>query len=89
MKDMRWDEVGEAMESAANYDEKHPQWIRAFMSPAGWEHYHQLRKEADPADETNSEIPEQAPRIQGIAGLYSSDNANPVGHTHTSQKSRQ
>ena len=36
-------ETREAVESAAHCGEQPPQWVQAFMSKAGWEHYHQLR----------------------------------------------
>ena len=39
-------EAREAMESAAQRGEPPPPWVQAFMSKAGWEHYHQLREEA-------------------------------------------
>ncbi len=39
-------EVREAVESAAQHGERPPQWAQAFMSPAGWERYHQLCEEA-------------------------------------------
>ncbi len=34
------------LESAAYCGEQPPQWVQAFMNPAGWEHYRQLRNEA-------------------------------------------
>jgi hypothetical protein len=38
-------EAREAVENAAQRGEQPPQWVQAFMSPAGWEHYHQRRVE--------------------------------------------
>jgi hypothetical protein len=55
-------EVREAVESAAHRGEQPPQWVQAFMSKAGWEHYHQLREEAGHSDQA---ITEPAPHIGG------------------------
>jgi len=38
--------VSEALESAAHCGEQPLQWVRASMSPAGWQHYRHLREEA-------------------------------------------
>src|SRR5260370_10601111 len=43
-------EATQALESAAYCGEQPPQWVQAFMSPAGWEHYRQLHNEASRAN---------------------------------------
>lgn len=55
-------EAREAMESAAQRGEQPPPWIQAFMSKAGWEHYHHLRAEASHSDQA---ITEPTPHIGG------------------------
>src|SRR6266446_9157520 len=79
-------EAREAVESAAHCGEQPPQWVQAFMSPAGWEHCHQRREEADHSDQA---ITEPAPHIGGVAGFASPDNDAPVSQTHPGQGQRQ
>jgi hypothetical protein len=79
-------EAREAMESAAQCGEYPPQWVQAFMSPAGWEHYHQLGVEADHKDRA---ITEPAPHTGGVVGFYSPDNDAPASQTHIGQGQRQ
>jgi hypothetical protein len=55
-------EAREAVESAAHGGEQPPQWVQAFMSKAGWDHYHHLRAEAG---HSNQAITESAPHIGG------------------------
>ncbi len=83
------EEAAEALESAAQRGEQPPQWVQAFMSPAGWERYHQLRQEADYPDEATTAIPEPAPPSGGVAGFYPLANDTPVSHTHPGQGQRQ
>src|SRR6266700_3108799 len=54
-------ETREAMESATHCGEQPPQWVQAFMSPAGWEQYHQMCNETGYPDEANPAIKELAP----------------------------
>jgi hypothetical protein len=79
-------EAREALESAAHCGKQPPQWVQVFMSPAGWDHYHQLREEAVHSDQA---IPEPAPHTGGVAGLYSPDNEVSACYTHTGQGQRQ
>ena len=58
-------EAREALESAARNGERPPQWVQAFMSPAGWQHYRQLREEAGYSDQAITARPEQAPHTGG------------------------
>ena len=58
-------EAREAVESAAYCGEQVPQWVQQFMSPAGWQHYRELRKEAGDPDKAPTAIPELAPRTGG------------------------
>ena len=55
-------EAREAVESAAHCGEQPPQWVQAFMSKAGWEHYHHLREEVGHSDQA---ITEPVPHIGG------------------------
>jgi hypothetical protein len=61
-------EAREAMESAARCGEQPPQWVQAFMSPAGWQHYRQLREEAGHSDQAITASP---PHIGGAVGSCS------------------
>jgi hypothetical protein len=61
-------EAREAMESAAQHGEQPPQWVQAFMSPAGWERYHQLCEEAGHCDQAITASPEPAPHTGGVDG---------------------
>jgi hypothetical protein len=79
-------EAREAMESAAQCSEQPPQWVQAFMSPAGWQHYRQLRQEAGHSDQV---ITESAPHIGGVIGFYSPDNDTPASQTHPGQEQHQ
>jgi transcription initiation factor TFIIIB Brf1 subunit/transcription initiation factor TFIIB len=76
----------QALESAAHCGEQPPQWVQVFMSPAGWEHYHQLREEAGHSDQA---LPEPAPHTGGVAGLYPLDNVASARHMHNGQGHRQ
>ena len=58
-------EAREAMESAARCGEQPPQWVQAFMSAAGWEHYLQLREEASYSEQAITAIQEPAPHTGG------------------------
>jgi hypothetical protein len=75
------EEATQALKSAAHSGEQPPQWIQAFMSPTGWEHYHQLRNGAGRA------ITGLSPHIGGVAGFSSPKNDTPVSQTHTGQES--
>jgi len=79
-------EAREAMERAAHCGEQPPPWVQAFMSPAGWDHYHQLCAEAGHSDQA---ITEPAPHISGEAGLASPDNDAPTSQMHLGQEQRQ
>jgi hypothetical protein len=76
------DEATQALESAAYCGEQPPQWVQAFMSPTGWEHYHQMCNGEAPA------IREPAPHTGGVAG-FSPNNTGLVGKTYTDQGQRQ
>jgi transcription initiation factor TFIIIB Brf1 subunit/transcription initiation factor TFIIB len=76
----------QGLESAAHCGKQPPQWVQVFMSPAGWDHYHQLREEAVHSDQA---IPEPAPYTRGVAGLYSPDNEASASHTHRGQEPHQ
>lgn len=58
-------EACEARESAARCGEQPPQWVQTFMSPAGWECYHQLREEAGDPHEAALAGPEPVPHTGG------------------------
>ncbi len=77
----------QALESAAHGGEQPPPWVQAFMSPAGWEHYRQLREEAGHSDQAIPAIPE--PCTGGVGGLYPLDNGASASHTHNGQEPRQ
>ena len=79
-------EAREAVESAVHCGEQPPQWVQAFMSKAGWEHYHQLREEAGHSDQA---ITEPVPHIGGVAGFSSPDNDTPASQTHPGQEQHQ
>ena len=74
------------MERAAPKGEPPPQWVRPFMSPAGWERYHQLLEEAGHRDQA---ITEPAPHTGGVAGCSSPNNDAPASQTHPGQGQRQ
>src|SRR5205085_1220027 len=82
-------EAREAMESAARCGEQPPPWVQAFMSPAGWKRYNQLRQEAGYCDETAPASTELAPHTGGVAGCSPSGNDTPANHMHNSQGQRQ
>jgi hypothetical protein len=71
-------EAREVMESAARCGEQPPQWVQAFMSPAGWERYHQLCEEAGHGDQAITARPEPAPHTGGLAGSCSKTSAQAV-----------
>jgi transcription initiation factor TFIIIB Brf1 subunit/transcription initiation factor TFIIB len=79
----------EALEIAAHCSEPPPQWVQAFMSPAGWEHYRHLREEAGHSDQAMPAIPEPAPYTRGVGGLYPLDTDASARHTHHGQEPRQ
>jgi hypothetical protein len=79
-------EAREAVESAAHCGEQPPPWVQAFMSKAGWEHYHQLCEEASHSDQA---ITESASHTGGGAGFASPDNDTPASQTHPGQEQRQ
>jgi len=79
-------EAREAVESAAHGGEQAPQWVQAFMSPAGWGHYHQRREEVGHSDQA---ITEPAPHIEGSVGCASPDNDAPASSPRPSQEQRQ
>jgi transcription initiation factor TFIIIB Brf1 subunit/transcription initiation factor TFIIB len=85
-------EAREAVESAAHCGEQPPQWVQAFMSPAGWEHYHHLRAEAGSSSQAFTTIMESAPHIGGGTGCASPDHDAPASQTcqtHPDQEQRQ
>jgi transcription initiation factor TFIIIB Brf1 subunit/transcription initiation factor TFIIB len=82
-------EARAALENAAHCGEQPPQWVQVFMSPAGWEQYHQLREEASQSDQAITAIPEPAPHTRGLAGLYPPGNDAPDSHVHNGQGQRQ
>jgi len=82
-------EAPAAVESAAQHGEQPPQWVQAFMSPAGWERYHQLRNEAGYSGETAPAITEPAPPTGGVAGFYAPDDDILASHTQSGQGSHQ
>lgn len=69
-------EARQAMESAARCGEQSPQWVQAFMSPAGWERYRQLCEEAGYSDQAITASPE--PPIGGVAGSCAQTAAQAV-----------
>ena len=79
-------EAREAMESVAHCGEQPPPWVQAFMSKAGWEHYHQLCVGAGHSDQA---ITEPAPHIGGVVDCSSPDNDAPASQTHPGQEQRQ
>ena len=79
-------EAREAMERAAHGGEQPPPWVQAFMSQAGWEHYHHLLEEAGHSDQA---ITESAPHIGGGTGCASPDNDAPTNSTHPGQEEQQ
>jgi hypothetical protein len=64
-------EAREAVESAAHCGEQPPPWVQAFMSKAGWEHYHQRREEAGHSDQAITASLEPALPTRGVDGYYS------------------
>ena len=64
---LRWrvGEAREAMESATRTDKQPPPWVQAFMSPARWERYQQLREEAGRSHQTIAASAEPAPHTGG------------------------
>jgi len=63
-------EARAALQSAARCSEQPPQWVQAFMSPAGWERYHQLCEEAGHGERAVTARPEPAPRTGGSWFLH-------------------
>jgi len=58
-------EARSALESAAKSGEQLPHWVQTFMSPAGWEHYQQLRKEAAHGGQSITNTQERTDHIGG------------------------
>jgi len=79
-------EAREVVESVAHCGEQPPQWVQAYMSKAGWEHYHQLREEAGHSDQA---ITEPAPHTGRVVGFASPDNDAPASSLHPGQGQRQ
>lgn len=79
-------EAREALESAAHRGEQPPQWVQAFMSPSGWEHYHQVCEEAVYSDQA---ITEPAPHARKAAGFPSPDARATASQTHPDQEQQQ
>jgi len=79
-------EAREALERAAHCDEQPPPWVQAFMSEAGWEHYHHLREEAGHSDQA---ITEPASHTGGIVDCASPDHDAPTSQTHPDQEQHQ
>lgn len=70
-------EARDAMESAARNGEQPSQWVQAFMSPAGWERYHQLCEEAGYSDQGIAAACEPT-CAGGVAGFHSKSPAQAV-----------
>ena len=73
-------EAREAMESAARDGQLPPSWVQAFMSPAGWERYHQVREEADHSDQVNHVQQETIAQTGGVVGSCSESPAQTAPH---------
>lgn len=63
-----------ALEDAARNGQLPPEWIQTVMSPAGWQHYHEVRAEAEQNEQKRTADPligrEPAPHTGGVAGFY-------------------
>ncbi len=70
-------EAREAVESAAHCGEQPPQWVQAFMSPAGWEHYSTLQEEADYHDQAAQAITEPVP-TGGVVGFHPGNSGQAI-----------
>src|SRR5215469_767920 len=79
-------EAREAIESAAHCGEHIPQRVQAFMSPAGWERYHQLCEEAGHSDQAITASAEPMPSTGGLGGFYSKTPAQAVPSSRPSQE---
>jgi hypothetical protein len=78
-------EAREAMESAAQRGEQPPPWVQAFMSPAGWQRYRQLREEAGHG---NQAITASAASLAVVAGSCTKSLAQavPAGRNEIDEK---
>jgi hypothetical protein len=61
----------DALESTARNGEQPPQWVQTFLSPAGWERYHQLQEEARSPDQSLTYSQEPLPLDGGVVGSCS------------------
>jgi TOTE conflict system, Archaeo-Eukaryotic Primase domain len=77
-------EARATMEHAASNGEQPPLWVQQFMSPAGWQHYHALREEADHPDQAALAITEPAP-TRGVAGFHARNAVQAVAALHQAQ----
>ena len=79
-------EARDAMESAARNGEQPPQWVQAFMSPAGWERYHQLREQDGHSDQSITSTHELIEHIGGVAGSCSTSPVQAAPHSSPVQE---